>query len=767
MSLRQKLSDAVERVAEAVARFLAPAMPWLFLALQRALVATLVAVVVALVFFVMPQSREVLHGLGEPPLRSLQEFNGAASRHINLWAYLFYLLTAIGLSLATWYSARLLSTVEAPIATPNAMEDGDSAANLKQATTWLPRVLGVFVLAAAIGALLYASYTPRLTQGWALALVALAGLGPLLVSVGALKPSRVLQWAGVVVMLIAALLLYYFTDKWRIWLASTACSTLPAVLLWFLVKRRELVVQHVKSGIAQTADQRRGFGEVIVTLFMIVAGSVVLLLLLALLPTPQVRAFGSGAAVLLFLTAAVLLLAGAHILLRRAARGVPGLTLAAVALVSVLVAMVGNESLGEEQVKLAADTPAPAASPAAPAAAAPPRPLYVNAHGGGLRAATFTAQVLARADDLSCGQFGEQVAAFSGVSGGSLGIATYLLARQHHMQRGGWPADCAAGSPAPATPLTAIVVQALVQDHLSPTVARMLAVDAPHLPAWSPTRGQALLDSWQSALAESLDMADTQRNIDNAEAKTDDAPAAFALPLAALTGGMKAPLAVYFNATDADSGHIVWFSNVAGGQMRNHFPDKPVAIPSSFTVGQAVLHSARFPIVSPAGKLGAQRLVDGGYADNSGAITLLRVMLDDKPHGSADTPRLINIDGNPPQASRCLPEGSGKPPILTAFRALLEARSAHAALAVQHFKQAVGERSLDVTLDLEKHNFIDANQGELCEQVRRANHAPLGWYLSYGAATTMEPSVMQGADQICASLGEVCKLESTGAGRKP
>ena len=378
MSLRQKLSNAVERVAEAVARFLAPAMPWLFLALQRALVTTLVAVVVALVFFVMPQSREVLHGLGEPPLRSLQEFDDAASRHINLWAYLFYLLTAIGLGLATWYSARLLSTVEAPIAMPNAMEGGDSAASLKQATTWLPRVLGVFVLAAAIGALLYASYTPRLTQGWALALVALAGLGPLLMATGALKPSRVLQWVGVIVMLIAALLLYYFTDKWRIWLASTACSTLPAVLLWFLVNRRELVEQHVKSAIAQAAYQQRGFGEVIVTLFMIVAGSVALLLLLALLPTPQVRAFGSAAAVLLFLAAAVLLLAGAHILLRRAARGVPGLTLAAVVLVSVLVAMVGKESLGEEQVKLAVHTPAAAASPAALVASVSPRPIYVN-----------------------------------------------------------------------------------------------------------------------------------------------------------------------------------------------------------------------------------------------------------------------------------------------------------------------------------------------------------------------------------------------------
>lgn len=237
--------------------------------------------------------------------------------------------------------------------------------------------------------------------------------------------------------------------------------------------------------------------------------------------------------------------------------------------------------------------------------------------------------------------------------------------------------------------------------------------------------------------------------------KIDERPAAFAQRLGALTGGMPHPVAVYFNATDADSGHIVWFSNRDGGQVRSRFPANAAAAPG-VTIGQAVLHSARFPIVSPAGRFGSQRLVDGGYGDNSGTTTLLRVLLDDKPHGAAATPRLLNIDGNPPEESPCI-KPADNPPILTALRALLQARSAHAALAVQQFKQAVQARSLDVTLDLEK-TITDPNPGERCEQVRRAHHAPLGWYMSYNAAKTVAASVDHSAQQICATLGDACKF---------
>jgi hypothetical protein len=277
-----------------------------------------------------------------------------------------------------------------------------------------------------------------------------------------------------------------------------------------------------------------------------------------------------------------------------------------------------------------------------------------------------------------------------------------------------------------------------------------------------------LLDSWQSALADALAQAAVQPEAGKGAPK----PAAFAQALGSLTGGMKHRVAVYFNATDADSGHIVWFSNLEQGQMLLSFDGNPEPVPAGFSIGQAVLHSARFPIVSPAGKLGTQRLVDGGYADNSGTITLRNVMLEARPHGTGVAPRLLNIDGNPPEKTEC-DKGSGTPPILTGVRALLQARSAHAALAVRQFQQAAKAQavqaaasSVNVALDLSK-TFTDDRLGERCEQLRRANHAPLGWYMSYAAAKTMEGSVKFGAAQICSELGGLCKLESPAAGNKP
>lgn len=748
MNLRERLSSAIDNSIEAIARVVGPATPWMFLALRRTAIATLMAVLVAVLFFVVPQSREVLHGLGEPPLKALQDFTEKSAAGINLWAYGFYVLTAVALGLATWYAARLLTTVEAQTATPAALQVGAGAARLKTATTWLPRGLGIFVLGAAIGALLYASYTPRLAQFPALALVALTLGGPLLAVGGARARAGRVQWLGVILMLAGAALLMLLTHKWRIGLASVACSALPAALLWLLVTRRKWL-DRMGWGGGEASDQPRGFGAVIVTLFLVVGGSVALQMLLALLPTAPVRRIGSAAAVLLFLAASVLFLAGVHILLRRAARNVPGLTTAAILGLAAGVALIGAESLGEERLDPpAAVAPGVAAAPAEaasrPAAPVTSHPIYVNAHGGGLRAATFTAQVLARTDDASCGRFGEQLAALSGVSGGSLGLATYLVARQEHVRRGGW-ARCTPAVRPSATPLTDIVVRALVQDHLSPTVARMLAVDAPHLP-WSPARGQALLESWQSALVASL--------VEGLPPNDEARPAAFAQPLGSLTGGLAHPVEVYFNATDADSGHIAWFSNRQGGQVRSRFGADPAAAPE-ISVGQAVLHSARFPVLSPAGKFNGQRLVDGGYADNSGSTTLLHALLDDASRGDTALPRLINIDGNPPEASACS-RPTANPPILTALRALLQARGARAALAVQQFKQAVQARSLDVTLDLEK-TITDPDQGDRCEQLRRADHAPLGWYMSYSAAKAIAASVEREAEQICATLGPACQ----------
>lgn len=740
---------------------IATAMPWLYLVLRRAPIATLTATLVAVLFFVVPQSRDVLSGLGEPPLRSFKELDASNGQLINFIGFYSYLISAILLALATWYSARLLVTVESKRATLPALATPEARHRLDQAAIWLPRGLGIFVLAAATGALVYAGCTPRLTQGKALGLSLLAVSGPLMIVIGVMRRRKLALGIGGLAFVAAAVLLFVLL-KPVLALSDLTASALPAALLKFLLWRRTWLQKRAAPVTAtadgsstrqetQSAGSERSFDDAFRMLCNVLLVGFVLMLGLAWVGTAPARALGSATAVMMFLAAAQLMFTAVHIGLRHIADNVPGLSTALLLVMSLIVAVIGQESLGTERLAASEAAKSTLSGEQTPFGAGEQkalRPLYVNAHGGGLRAASFTAQVLARADDASCGRFGAQVAAFSGVSGGSLGIATYLLARQAHVANGGWDKDCTPGKNE-ATPLTDIVVRALVQDHLSPAVARMLAVDAPHLYLWyGPRRGQALLDSWQDALLDALDAA---------PAKGTKSRTGFEMPLRALTGGVSPAPAVYFNTTDADSGIIRWMSNRDGGRIGSvvHTKDQSSG---DLSVGRAVLHSARFPIVSPAGRLeigdtvhpNSRRVVDGGYADNSGTTTLLTALTE-----GVENPRLINLNGNPRDPDSDAPLGD-KPPILTAVRALLQARSAHADLAVQQFSRRLEEgRVVNLTLDLDKALF-DPSKGDPNEQLRRARQPPLGWYMSYSAAQTMALSVADSAKRLCGSLGSEC-----------
>jgi hypothetical protein len=380
--------------------------------------------------------------------------------------------------------------------------------------------------------------------------------------------------------------------------------------------------------------------------------------------------------------------------------------------------------------------------------------VYVNAFGGGLRAAAFTALVLAQADDASCGELGRRLVAASGVSGGSLGIATYLVARQELTAHSEPWKDCGAGSE--RLPLTYVVAYALVQDHLSPVISRMLAVDAPRLNRLvgrPPSRGQALLDSWNDALVSGLGEA----------LKPIDANhfAAFALPLALLHGGLDPAPAVYFNATDADSGHVVWFSNVANGQVGTQVATRKQSFPAAVSVGQAVLHSARFPIVTPAGAFEAApwphgklvpRLVDGGYADNSGATTLSGLR-------RTGVSLSVNIDGNPAPVKSCTKEQDRYPPIVTAVLGLLRARSAHADQALTSLRETLTDKDsfLDIRFDLARVYGAGGQAAPSCKSIDRASQPPLGWYMSNEAAVLLVRSSRVGALDLCAKLQLTCR----------
>jgi hypothetical protein len=250
--------------------------------------------------------------------------------------------------------------------------------------------------------------------------------------------------------------------------------------------------------------------------------------------------------------------------------------------------------------------------------------ILVSSEGGGIRGAAWTALVLSRLTALvdaehPAGQaeplLGRYMFGGSGVSGGSLGLATYVTMLRH------------AHSPAE---LEADSQRLLSHDYLAPTLANMFFVDFTQrwLPgAWFNDRSRALTRAWERA----------------AKAQgVDDFSESFS--------------AMYVDANGhADTRTPALFLNsttVAEGRRFIQHPFYPMASPQAqpwtaafdgsawldprVPLSEVVLNSARFTYISPAGTLlstatnaplpSRLQLVDGGYFENSGTTTLLEVM---------------------------------------------------------------------------------------------------------------------------------------------
>ena len=296
------------------------------------------------------------------------------------------------------------------------------------------------------------------------------------------------------------------------------------------------------------------------------------------------------------------------------------------------------------------------------------RPVFlVAASGGGLRAAYWTAAVLAAADDATCGEFGRHVYAYSGVSGGSLGIAAYLA------QRRVWESSRRTIEERCAGERVGEITRVLDRDFLAPVAGTMLFAEGfqrfTFVKYLQNERGNVLADSWSKAW-------------DDVYGK--QAKGLFGEPFVTALG---AP-AVFLNATGVGSGRRVIQSNVRTdipGADDFFLPQDKVALQThGLTVSEAVLNSARFTYVSPAGtvegcfptdpakiphdcpngKRGVwDRVVDGGYFENSGLATLSDVLralrkkekkTDPSP---LPNPVFIIIITNSAEAERACPAG--------------------------------------------------------------------------------------------------------------
>src|SRR6185369_9583777 len=280
-------------------------------------------------------------------------------------------------------------------------------------------------------------------------------------------------------------------------------------------------------------------------------------------------------------------------------------------------------------------------------------------------------------------------------------------------------------------------------------------------PFGSPTRGQALLESWNEALKSQLKglRAQDPEKPDCAAGKVDTA--GLAIPLSELTGGRDRAPTVYINSTNALDGQRVWFSN----DMEWRTKQRELTPSATFsalpvTVGEALLHGARFPIISPTGMLPPHAeqtllLVDGGYADNSGASSLFK-------HPPAADILWINIDGNPIHPLSGLADRKEAQKGFTPIRGLLAVRTSQATNAIERASDPASkicplsvalERSktnVDPCLPLQKDPAKTDKSGSKRDKNRLA---PLGWFITQKTAEDMDCALVQAVDRICARFG--------------
>ncbi len=380
-----------------------------------------------------------------------------------------------------------------------------------------------------------------------------------------------------------------------------------------------------------------------------------------------------------------------------------------------------------------------AKQPYKPAGAKDSYPMYVvNAEGGGIRAAYWSAMVLGRIQDANpC--FADQLFSLSGVSGGSLGASVFVALLVEHRAAGGGR-SCRESVPPGPFSIQSRAEEILGEDFLSPVAAAMLYPDLLQrvlpfpVPAFD--RAVAIEQAWERAWR--IQMPDTDR---------------LAQPLDRLYQDKKSwTPALFLNATWVETGKRLIASNVQiiapGAQDSVDFVDVEDAqrffAPRSIALSGAAHMSARFTYVSPAGAMVKEgkvrgRVVDGGYFENSGATTTLEILktlpLLAKEDGrwAKVEPIVIHIGNEPvdPSAGPATLSGardneSIKPhrwlnEVLSPLWAMLNARGARGVYARDALNWHVGDAS-----------FLHFG---LC---RLSANIPLGWVLSQSTRDRME-----------------------------
>jgi hypothetical protein len=261
-----------------------------------------------------------------------------------------------------------------------------------------------------------------------------------------------------------------------------------------------------------------------------------------------------------------------------------------------------------------------------------PYPVFiVTADGGGLYAAYFTGMVLARLQD-TCPGFHQHLFAISGVSGGSIGAATYAaLVHSYAIGVKTAPCDPVDG---PKHSIEKYTDEILATDFLTPLVSGLFFADFVQRfipwPIERFDRARALENAFEQAWS----AHDGPKNGRNVLGR------AFA-DFWKQDGSSLSP-ALLLNTTNVETGRVITLSPF--NTHPDHVNDRSLKISSisaiarylseRTTLSTASVLSARFPIVTPTGHLVLEksgnsakfRFADGGYYENTGTSTVLNVI---------------------------------------------------------------------------------------------------------------------------------------------
>ncbi|MBS1645576.1 MAG: patatin-like phospholipase family protein [Bacteroidetes bacterium] len=226
--------------------------------------------------------------------------------------------------------------------------------------------------------------------------------------------------------------------------------------------------------------------------------------------------------------------------------------------------------------------------------------FIVLADGGASRSGYWTALVLSHlsaATDTGKQPFVDHLLCLSGASGGSVGHATFLAALNHEDIRNRHFRS-----------MDSVTTDFLGNDFLSFTLARLFGPDfiSPIVAPFIGDRATALEESLEKD-SPNLLSKDMQQGFSRFIPTNNEK---FLLPI------------VCFNTTRMQDGKpgVITNINLDSARFGTRI-DVLDALPpeQDLRLSTAMLLSARFPYISPAGRIGNSYFVDGGYFDNSGA----------------------------------------------------------------------------------------------------------------------------------------------------